>query len=86
MSPDREGLKRTVVALHVTFPDLRSAVEDLTEAEDKMIYRGTLHGTNEGELLGMEPTGACFEVTEVHINRFVDGKTVKHWGLVERWA
>ena len=83
MPPDREGLKRTVAALHAAFPDLRSAVEDLIEAEDKVIYRGKLRGTNEGELLGMEPTGACFEVTEIHINRFVDGKIVEHWGLVD---
>ena len=72
-----------LAALHAAFPDLRSAVEDLIEAEDKVIYRGKLRGTNEGELLGMEPTGACFEVTEIHINRFVDGKIVEHWGLVD---
>ncbi len=83
MTPDREGLKETFAALRTAFPDLRSDVEDLLEVGDKVVYRGTLRGTSLGELMGMEPTGMPFQVTEIRISRIVSGKIVEHWGLVD---
>ena len=83
MAPDREGLKKTVAALRAAFPDLHSNVEELLEVGDKVVYRGTLRGTSLGELMGMEPTGMPFKVTEIHIDRIVGGRIVEHWGLVD---
>jgi predicted ester cyclase len=38
----------------------------------------TLTGTQEGEIMGIPPTGRRIEVTEIHIYRLEDGKAVEH--------
>ena len=45
---------------------------------DTVVLRCTLSGTQEGELMGIPPTGRKIEVTEIHIYRLEDGKAVEH--------
>src|SRR3979411_238989 len=56
-SPDRDGVKQLFAALRAAFPDLRAEIEDQFSQGDKVVTRKTFHGTNDGEFMGMPPTG-----------------------------
>ena len=60
--------------------DLECVVEDQFASGDKVCTRWTARGTNDGELLGMAPTGKRAEVTGISIDRFDDeGRIVETW-------
>src|SRR5690348_1187255 len=54
---DREAIHRIIGMQRTAFPDLRSSEEDLLADGDRVVYRGTLRGTHNGQLMGMPPTG-----------------------------
>jgi steroid delta-isomerase-like uncharacterized protein len=65
------------------YPDLRIAIEDLIAEGDKVVSRNTVTGTNRGEFMGFPPTGKSVAYSEVIINRFVDGRIVETWAVVD---
>jgi steroid delta-isomerase-like uncharacterized protein len=82
-APDREGVKQLFAMLRVAFPDLRAEIQDQFASGDKVVTRKTFHGTNEGEFMGMPPTGkkVSFDVIDVLCLR--DGQFVDHWNVVD---
>ena len=61
-------------------PDLEVVVEDAFGSGDRVCTRWTARGTNDGELMGMPPTGKRVEITGNSIDRFdADGKVVETW-------
>ena len=73
-----EDFKGVVQMVTAAFPDNRHAVEELIAEGDTVVARVTLTGTNEGEFMGMPPTGKRIEVNEIHIYRLLEGKIVEH--------
>ena len=61
------------------FPNLHFTFEDLIAEGDKVVVRETMSGTQQGELMGIPPTGKQFSVTGIEIYRFEGGKIVEHW-------
>ncbi len=55
-------------------------IEDLIAEGDKVVARITGHGTHEGEIFGLLPTGKQVSMTGIAIYRIAGGK------IVERWA
>lgn len=80
VAPGREGLKQMISMVRAAFPDLQVAVEEQIADGDKVVVRWTAHGTHEGALLGLNPTGKPVTLTGIDIFRLVDGR------IVERWA
>jgi predicted ester cyclase len=74
-----EGTKRFVGMYLAAFPDLHMTFEDLIAEGDEVVLRWTCHGTHQGELMGIPPTGRRVTVTGIEINRFAGGKSVEHW-------
>jgi len=75
----REEFKQ-LLSLYITaFPDARFTVEDEIADGDRVASRYTFRGTHRGELLGIPPTGKQVTVTEIIINRIVNGKTEEGW-------
>jgi predicted ester cyclase len=56
-------------------------LEDSVAADDKVWMLVTCRGTHLGQFKGLPPTGRRFEISEVHIGRFENGKAVEHWGV-----
>jgi predicted ester cyclase len=79
--PGRAGTKQVHTAFFTGFPDMHATVADLIAEGDKVVVRGTLHGTHQGEFMGIPPTGKVVTVTFIAICRFVGGKEVEHWGV-----
>ena len=74
-----EGAKQTVTMYLTAFPDLHFTVEDLIAEGDKVVTRLTVRGTQQGEFMGIPPTGKQATVKAIDINRIVGGKSIEHW-------
>ena len=74
-----EARKGYIGTFRSAFPDGRIEVEDLLASEDRVVARYSWHGTHEGELMGIEPTGNRVDVGAIAIARFEDGKIAEHW-------
>lgn len=81
LPPNGEGIRQLFALLRSAFPDLRITIEDLLEDGDKVVARVTLHGTHQGDFLGIPATGRRVAYEVIDISRVVDGKLVEHWGI-----
>jgi predicted ester cyclase len=67
--------------LRPAFPDLRVEIHDQIAEGDKVTTRKTIHGTHEGELLGIPPTNLPVAIEVIDIVRLEGGRYVEHWGV-----
>jgi predicted ester cyclase len=79
-----EGTKQAIVTMLSGFPDLRITIEDMIAEGDKVVTRFTTHGTQQGALGSVPPTGKRVAVSTIEITRIVGGKIVEDWGLDDR--
>ena len=75
-----EGAKRNAQMYHAAFSDGRFEVHEQLAEGDCVVTRWTAKGTNDGELMGMSPTGKSVEIDWIGIDRIADGKVVESWG------
>jgi predicted ester cyclase len=81
----RDGLKQIIIMLRTAFPDLTATIADVVGSGEKMCFRVTFRGTNQGEMLGLPPTGREATWQAVDIVRFAsDGTLLEHWGTLDR--
>ncbi len=66
------------------FADLHVTIEDMVAEGDKVVIRFTTHGTQQGALGGIPPTGKQVAVSTIEITRIADGKIVEDRGLDDR--
>ena len=78
----RQGLQM----IHVAFPDLHVALEDILADGDKIVARSHWTGTNQGEFMGMLATGKQVAFNVIDTVRFAEGKLVEHWGVSDMLA
>ena len=76
-----EGVKEYVGGLRAGVPDLTMEVEDQIAEGDRVATRWTAHGTHDGELIGIDPTGRTATVSGITIQRIGDGGQI-----VEGWT
>lgn len=69
--------------VRTAIPDMDLITEDLIAEDDTVVYRYTIVGTHEGELLGIEPTGREVEIAGMGIARIKDGQLVEGWSNVD---
>jgi steroid delta-isomerase-like uncharacterized protein len=73
------GAKRTAEMYHTAFPDSRIEVHEQISEGDLIVTRWTGKGKNDGELMGMAPTGKTVAVTGIAIARLASSKIVETW-------
>jgi serine phosphatase RsbU (regulator of sigma subunit) len=62
------------------FPDLHLIIEEQLAEGDKVVSRGTIRGTHQGEFRSMAPTGEEMEIPGMAVFRFSEeGKVVESW-------
>src|SRR3954447_16232516 len=81
-----EALKRVWAMLLGVYPDIHLTVEDLIAEGDKVVGRTTVTGTHRGEFMGVGPTGKTVTYNEIFIFRFINGRVVETWGVVDVYA
>jgi steroid delta-isomerase-like uncharacterized protein len=75
----REGIKGFVTTYRSAFPDYHCTIEDQIAEGDKVVTRWTAHGTQEGDLMGIPPTGKRVALPGIVIDRLADGRLVETW-------
>jgi predicted ester cyclase len=69
-----------VRAYRAVMSDLRASIDDVFASGDEVVLRWTARGTNDGELMGNQPTHRRVEVTGISIDRYnAEGKLVEVW-------
>jgi predicted ester cyclase len=77
---DRAGMKQMGdKVVYTAFPDAHWVADDLIAEGDKVVLRYTFHGTHQGDLMGIPPTGKQVRFTGIEIVRIKDGKFVESW-------
>ena len=76
-----EGVKQVTAMFCQAFPDSYFTVEDMVAEGDKVATRKTFHGTHQGEVMGILPTGQQVSIGPIDIVRVSDGKVVEHWSM-----
>jgi predicted ester cyclase len=74
-----EGMKHFVTIYRTAFPDYACTVEDQIAEGDKVVTRWTARGTQQGELMGIPPTGSQVTPPGVVIDRIANGQLVESW-------
>ncbi len=74
-----DGPKRAVEAFRTAFPDIHFTIENLITEDDKVVTRWTAHGTHQGQLQGLPPTGKRIQFTGIDIYRIADGRIAEVW-------
>ena len=90
-SPDQEldgpeALKDLLAGYRIAFPDLNVRIDDLVNGGDKVVISVTLTGTNEGDLMGISPTGKPVKINGMILSHFQDGKIVEEWEILDMLA
>ena len=63
--------------------DIRLTIEQEVYADDKVVHRWSLKGTDTGGLMGMPPSGKVLTFTGTTIVRMRDGMIVERWANVD---
>ena len=85
-----DGLKQRHHAQLTVTPDFHMTLEDMAAEGDKVAYRWTMTGTDQGGFMGRPPTNKLTTLTGITIVRFAGGKIVEGWhnydmlGLLEQ--
>jgi len=75
-----QGLKRAILDLHRTFPDLDFSVGEQHADGDTVTTRCLFSGTDRGGLLWYPPTNRRADFTATYTNRFSSGRLIEHDG------
>ena len=74
-----EGMKHFVTMYRTAFPDYACTIDDQIAEGDKVVTRWTARGTQQGELMGIPPSGKQVTLPGVVIDRIADGQLVETW-------
>jgi steroid delta-isomerase-like uncharacterized protein len=72
-------IKEAMGALWVAYPDIRTTVDDMIAAEDKVVVRWSAVGTHQGVTQGLAPTNLKIAQNGIVIYRLAAGKIVEEW-------
>ena len=78
------GTRQAISIMLTAFPDLSVAIEDMIAEGDIVVTRFTTHGTQQGPMGNIPPTGKPVAISTIEIARIANGKIVEDWGLDDR--
>lgn len=81
--PGPAGLKPIVLAIRKGFPDLKYIIERMVISEDHVTVHVRMTGTHTGDFFGIPATGKTINVSQMQIERIVDGRIVEHWRVTD---
>jgi steroid delta-isomerase-like uncharacterized protein len=78
-APGPEGFKQVMAMFFNAFPDMIVELQDVIGEGDKVVTRGVMRGTHQGEFMGIPATGKPIEVNYIDIWRIENGQGVDNW-------
>jgi steroid delta-isomerase-like uncharacterized protein len=82
-SRDREGMRAAAAMFRDAFPDWHSDLGLLIGEGDLVVEQFTASGTQQGEIMGVPPTGRTVTLGGIQIFRLRDGRIVERWGQLD---
>ena len=76
-----DGYKGGVAMMRSAFPDLHLDLQDIIAEGDRVAIRYRLHGSHEGELMGLPASHNRVSSDGMVFARVQDGKIVERWGV-----
>lgn len=77
------GRKALNAIYYRAFPDARGTIEDIMVEDDRVVVRYTMRGSQQGEFMGMPPTGRTFVASGFFQDRFEGDRAVEHWEVFD---
>lgn len=77
----KEDVKQLYRSIREAFPDFRPEIHWQSADGDKVTTFKTYHGTHQGSIFGIDPTGKKVQFETVDVMRVKDGKITDHWGV-----
>ena len=85
-TPDKDGVRLLYHTLRAAFPDFHAEIHwQAADGELVTTYK-TYHGTHQGPVLGVAPTGRRIRFETVDAMRVHDGKITEHWGVANLFS
>lgn len=75
----RDTLKQGITASRAVFGDLSVQLHDVIAGDELVGMRGTMRCTQQGEFLGVSPSGNELTWNGLAVFRVVDGKITERW-------
>ena len=79
VDPGIENLKQGQRRVSAGLADVSMKIEDMIAEGDRVAVRLTAHARQDGEFMGMLPSGREYTISETHVFRVTDGKVAEHW-------
>ena len=76
-----EGSRQAIGMMLTAFPDMHVTIEDMIAEGDKVVFRMTLRGPQQGAFGSIPPTGKQVAVSTIDIVRIEGGKIAEEWGI-----
>jgi steroid delta-isomerase-like uncharacterized protein len=85
-TPDKAGARTLYAALRQAFPDFHAVIHWQSADGDRVTTYKTYHGTHQGILFGLAPTGRKIQFDTVDVMRVTDGRITEHWGVAHLYS
>jgi steroid delta-isomerase-like uncharacterized protein len=69
-----EGVKQAVQFLHTVFSDISAKANEIVAEGDKVVLRWTVRGKQQGDFMGIPPTGKTVELQGINIYHITGAK------------
>jgi predicted ester cyclase len=79
VDPGIENLKQGQQRVSSGLADVSMKIDDMIAEGDKVAVRLTAHARQDGEFMGLPPSGREYTISETHVFRVADGKVAEHW-------
>jgi len=81
--PTVAGYRQGLATLRGACSGLAMSIDDVIAADDRVVVRGVLSGTQTGAINGIPSAGKSFKVGYIDIVRVRDGRMAEHWGRID---
>ena len=78
-----DGMRDLVLSYRNAFPDLQLEIQEMIAEGDKVVTLYTIHGTHQGDLEGIPPTGKQMATPAIIISTFRDGKLAEEYEVID---
>jgi predicted ester cyclase len=79
-----EAVRASFAAMFKAFPDLTMNLQDTVVQDNKIVARARMQGTQQGEFMGVQPTGKKIDVEVIDwVTVNEQGMATEHWGLTD---
>jgi predicted ester cyclase len=79
VDPGIENLKQGQRRVSAGLADVSMKIEDMIAEGDRVAVRLIAHARQDGEFMGLPPSGREYTISETHVFRVADGKVAEHW-------